>query len=141
MVVANIFAEIIIPLSDVVKEMMKKDKGHILNVASIAGFMVGPLMATYYASKNYVVRLSEAIREELHKAKSDVKISILCPGPVKTNFNDVANVKFSVKSLTSKYVAEYAIKKLERGKRTIEVLKQDLHKKPAPLRKQAEYPD
>ena len=98
------------------QNMKKKDSGQILNVASIAGFMPGPLMATYYASKSYVVRLSEAIREELKKAKSKVKISILCPGPVATNFNKVANVEFAVKSLSSEYVARYAIRKLEKGK-------------------------
>ena len=98
------------------KGMKQKNKGQILNVASIAGFMPGPLMATYYASKAYVVRLSEAIREELKKEKSKVKISILCPGPVNTNFNKVANVEFAVKSLSSEYVAKYAIKKMQKGK-------------------------
>ena len=78
-------------------DMKKVNKGHILNVASIAGFMPGPLMSTYYATKSYIVRLSEGIREELKKEKSNVKISILCPGPVSTNFNTVANVKFSLK--------------------------------------------
>lgn len=73
-------------------------------------------MATYYATKNYVVRLSEAIREELKKQKSDVKISILCPGPVKTNFNNVANVKFELNSLTSEYVAKYAVNKMLKNK-------------------------
>lgn len=73
-------------------------------------------MATYYASKNYVVRLSEAIREELKKQKSNVKISVLCPGPVKTNFNSVANVKFELHSLTSEYVAKYAVNKLLKNK-------------------------
>ena len=48
-------------------EMKKKNTGHILNVASIAGFMAGPLMATYYATKNYVVSLSKAIQKELKK--------------------------------------------------------------------------
>ena len=95
------------------KEMKKKNKGKILNVASIAGFMPGPLMATYYATKNYIVRLSEAIREELKKEKSKVQISILCPGPVETNFNKVANVKFSLREANSMQVAKYAIKKLE----------------------------
>ena len=52
------------------QDMKEKDSGKILNVASIAGFLPGPLMATYYASKNYVVRLSEAIREELRDRKS-----------------------------------------------------------------------
>lgn len=98
------------------KEMKKKNSGKILNVASIAGFMPGPLMATYYATKNYIVRLSEAIREELKREKSKVQISILCPGPVETNFNKVANVKFSLREANSMQVAKYAIKKLEKGK-------------------------
>lgn len=97
-------------------EMEKRDSGKILNVASIAGFMPGPLMATYYATKSYVVRLSEAIREELRRKKSKVQISILCPGPVNTNFNKVADVEFSIKGLTSEYVAKYAIDKFEKGK-------------------------
>ena len=67
------------------KNMLKKDKGHILNGASIAGFMPGPLMATYYATKNYIVSLTRAIHKELKKEHSNVKISLLCPGPVDTN--------------------------------------------------------
>ncbi len=97
-------------------DMKAKNQGRILNVASIAGFMPGPLMATYYASKNYVVKLSEAIREELKKEKSKVQICILCPGPVETNFNKVANVKFNLREANSMKVAKYAIKKLEKGK-------------------------
>lgn len=95
-------------------DMKKVNNGHILNVASIAGFMPGPLMSTYYATKSYVVRLSEGIREELNKEKSNVKISILCPGPVNTNFNKVANVKFSLKERNSNYIAKYAIDHLNR---------------------------
>lgn len=98
------------------KEMIQKDSGKILNVASIAGFIPGPLMTTYYSTKSYVVRLSESIREELRRRKSNVQISILCPGPVNTNFNKVADVEFSLKGLSSKYVAQYAIKKLFKGK-------------------------
>lgn len=97
-------------------DMKNKNSGKILNVASIAGFMPGPLMATYYATKAYIVRLSEAIREELKKDKSKVQISILCPGPVDTNFNKVANVKFNLKEANSQDIANYAIKKLEKGK-------------------------
>ena len=97
-------------------DMKEKDSGKILNVASIAGFMPGPLMATYYATKAYVVRLSEAIREELKKEKSNVQISILCPGPVDTNFNKVANVQFHAREANSQEIAKYAIKKLEQGK-------------------------
>ncbi len=98
------------------QQMSKKDSGKILNVASIAGFMPGPLMSTYYSTKAYVVKLSESIREELRRKKVNVQISILCPGPVSTNFNNVANVKFAIKELSSEYVAKYAIKKMLKGK-------------------------
>ena len=98
------------------QDMKKKNSGKILNVASIAGFMPGPLMATYYSTKAYVVRISEAIREELRREKSNVQISILCPGPVNTNFNKVADVQFALKGLSSEYVAKYAIEKLFKGK-------------------------
>lgn len=98
------------------KDMIARDRGTILNVASIAGFMPGPLLDTYYATKNYVVRLSEGIREELRRRKSFVKISVLCPGPVKTNFDNVAGVKFSLKGMDSTYVAKYAIDKMLKGK-------------------------
>ena len=98
------------------KDMKEKNSGKILNVASIAGYMPGPVMAGYYATKSYIVTLSESIREELKKQKSDVQISILCPGPVDTNFNNVAEGKFNVNSLSSDYVAEYAVKKFLKGK-------------------------
>lgn len=98
------------------KDMLVADKGHILNVASIAGFLPGPLMAAYYSSKAYVLRLSQSIREELKKQKSNVKISVLCPGPVNTNFNNVAGVKFGLPSFTSEQVAQYAISKMLKNK-------------------------
>lgn len=97
-------------------DMIKKNSGQILNVASIAGFMPGPLMSTYYATKNYVVSLSEGVREELRKNKSKVRISVLCPGPVKTNFDNVAGVSFSLKGKSSEMVAKYAVRKLEKKK-------------------------
>ena len=97
-------------------DMKAKCDGKILNVASIAGFIPGPLMSTYYATKAYIVRLSEGIREELKKEKSNVQISILCPGPVSTNFNKVANVVFNMREANSMDIAKYAIKKLEKGK-------------------------
>ena len=98
------------------EDMVKNNKGQILNVASIAGFMPGPLMATYYATKNYVVSLSEAVREELRKSNSKVKISILCPGPVKTNFDNVAGVQFSLKGKISEEVAKYTVRQLLKGR-------------------------
>lgn len=98
------------------KDMKKRNEGRILNVASIAGFAPGPLMETYYSSKVYVLRLSQAIYTELKKEKSNVHISVLCPGPVATEFNDVAGVHFSLKPLSSEYVARYAIDKTLKNK-------------------------
>ena len=98
------------------KDMIRNNKGHILNVASIAGMEPGPLMAAYYASKSYVIRLSRAINEEIKKRKANVKISILCPGPVDTNFNNVAKVVFKALSMPSEKVAQYGIDKALKGK-------------------------
>lgn len=94
------------------KDFVKKDQGYILNVASSAGFLPGPLMATYYASKNYVVSLTSAIHEELRRDESNVSISLLCPGPTNTEFNKVAKVSFALKGLSSMDVANYAIKQM-----------------------------
>lgn len=99
-------------------DMKAKGSGKVLNVASIAGFMPGPLMSTYYATKAYIVRISESIREELKKEKSKVQISILCPGPVSTNFNKVANVKFKMREANSMKVARICYQKI----RTREIL-------------------
>ncbi|MCB6566848.1 SDR family NAD(P)-dependent oxidoreductase, partial [Desulfovibrio desulfuricans] len=64
------------------RDFVKKDSGYILNVASSAAFLPGPLMATYYATKAYVQRLTLAMRKELQKHNSHVSVSVLCPGPV-----------------------------------------------------------
>ena len=101
------------------RDMQKRDSGYILNVASSAAFGPGPLMATYYATKAYVNNLTEAINEELRREKSNVFVCSLCPGPVDTNFNNVANVKFSVKPLTSREVAHYAIDMMFKHKTVI----------------------
>lgn len=101
------------------KDFKRSNKGIILNVASSAGFMTGPLMSSYYASKNYVVRLSLAIHEELRRQGSRVRISVFCSGPVNTDFNDRAGVKFSVAPISSEYAAKYAIDKTLEGKTVI----------------------
>ncbi|MBQ9756830.1 MAG: SDR family NAD(P)-dependent oxidoreductase [Clostridia bacterium] len=98
------------------KDFEEKDKGHILNVASIAGFLSGPLMSTYYATKGYVVKFSTALFEELRRKKSNVHISVLCPGPVDTEFNNRAGVNFLINGHKSRFVAEYAIKKMFKNK-------------------------
>ena len=98
------------------QDFIKRDSGHILNVSSMAGFMPGPYMATYYATKNYITNLSLAIYQELKRDKSNVKISIFCPGPVNTNFNNVANCHFNVKGLGSKKASKYAIDNMFKNK-------------------------
>ena len=98
------------------QDMCKKNSGYILNVASIAGFMPGPHMATYHATKAYVLKLTQSIYEELRKRNSNVKISALCPGPIKTPFLEKANVEFKTKVMTSTEVANYAIDKMFEGK-------------------------
>lgn len=91
------------------RDFVARDSGIILNVASSAGFMPGPLLSTYYASKNYVLRLTEAIYEELRHKGSHVSVSVLCPGPVNTEFNRVAKVKFAVNGISSEKCARLAV--------------------------------
>ena len=98
------------------RDFKKRNKGKIINVASVAAFMPGPLLSSYYASKSYVLRLSLAIAEELRHDKSNVTITVLCPGPVDTNFNNRAGVSFSVKPISPDYAAGYALKKAFSGK-------------------------
>lgn len=93
------------------RDFKRRNSGIIINVASSAGFLAGPLLSSYYASKNYVVRLSMAVAEELRREKSGVSITILCPGPVDTNFNNRAGVSFSMKPISPEYAAEYAIRR------------------------------
>lgn len=89
----------------------------ILNVASSAGLMKGgPLMSGYYGTKSYVCSYSFALYEELRRNNSNKHISVLCPGPVDTNFNKRAHVKFNLKSLDARYVARYAIDKMFKNK-------------------------
>ena len=98
------------------RDLIQRDSGIILNVASSAGFMPGPLLSTYYATKNYVLRLSEAVYEELRRRGSRVSISVLCPGPVNTEFNSVAKVRFAVNGISSEKCAKTAIDGALKGK-------------------------
>ena len=101
------------------RDFIKADRGAILNVASIGAFLPGPLLAGYYASKAYVLRMTEAIHEELRRRGSSVKISVLCPGPVKTGFNKRAGAAYRFNGMSSADVAAYALKKMARGKMII----------------------
>lgn len=94
------------------KDFVKKNSGYILNVCSSAGFMAGPKLNTYYATKNYLTKLTMAINEELRKDKINVVVSALCPGPTTTEFNKVAHGTFNLKSATSYEVAKYGIDKM-----------------------------
>ncbi len=98
------------------RDMLSKNSGYILNVASSAGFMAGPKLSTYYATKNYCLRLTEAMYQEAKEVGSSVHISVLCPGPVETEFNKVAKGTFHTKSASSSYVAKYAIDQMFKGK-------------------------
>jgi len=101
------------------KDFKDRNRGYILNVSSSAAFLSGPLMSTYYATKVYVLHLTEAINEELRRENSNVYIGVLCPGPVDTNFNKIAGVEFNLKSMTSSAVAKYAIDKMFKRKMLI----------------------
>lgn len=101
-------------------DFINRNNGFILNVSSSAGFMPGgPLMASYYASKSYILSLTMAIYAELKEINSKVYIGALCPGPVNTEFNKRAGVNFSIKGLESKFVADYAIKKMFKNRKLI----------------------
>ncbi|HBA37283.1 MAG TPA: ketoacyl reductase [Firmicutes bacterium] len=101
------------------RDFTKRNSGYILNVASSAGFMAGPHLDTYYATKNYLLKLTLGIYEELRSVGSKVSISALCPGPVDTNFNDVARGYFTIKGADAEYVARYAIDKMFKHKTII----------------------
>lgn len=101
------------------KEFLKRNSGYILNVSSIASFFPGPLLTSYYASKAYVRTLTESIRGEIAARRSNIYIGALCPGPVKTEFDRVAEVKFSLKGADAHKTALYAVKKMFRKKTII----------------------
>ena len=94
------------------KDFVKKDSGRILNISSSAAFTPGPLFSTYYATKSYVYSLTMSIYEELRRNKSNVKISVACPGAFDSDFLKKAKIN-EVKYLKStKYIASYIIKKM-----------------------------
>lgn len=101
------------------KDFKERNSGRILNVASAAAFAPGPYMAAYYSSKAYVLRLTQSVAYELKEDNVNVTVSALCPGPVSTEFNNVAGVRFAMKPLSSKYVAKYAIREMNKGKTVI----------------------
>lgn len=101
------------------QDFKKRDYGFILNTASSAGFLPGPFFSSYYASKAYIVRMTQAVHEELRRERSNVSLSMLCPGPVGTEFMDKARVDFSMPPMDSRFVAEYAVRQMFAGELTI----------------------
>lgn len=98
------------------RDMVRNGHGVLLNVGSCAGFMAGPTFSSYYASKNYVVRLTEAIHEELRRLHSSVRVSCLCPGPTATDFNPNSGVKVSGKQISARQVAREGVEGALKGK-------------------------
>ena len=102
------------------KAMRPAGGGYILNVASSAGlFPGGPYMATYYATKAYVASLTQGVAEELRLAGSRLYVGCLCPGPVDTEFNKVAEVRFALKGITPERCVRAALKGMKRRKTVI----------------------
>lgn len=98
-------------------DMLKFDEGHIINIASIAGFLPGPYMCTYHACKAYVLLLGEAISYEIRKTK--VKLLTLCPGPFLSNFVKLAHNDYTfekIKPVSAEKVATFGYKKSLKGK-------------------------
>ncbi len=102
------------------KNMQRQGRGYILNVASSAGLIpAGPYMGTYYATKAYVTSLTRAIAAEQSQMHSRIYVGCLCPGPVDTEFNDVADVTFSLKGISASRCVKYAVRQMWRRKTVI----------------------
>ncbi|HYL22529.1 MAG TPA: SDR family oxidoreductase [Gemmatimonadales bacterium] len=86
--------------------MVAEHRGAILNVASIAGFVPGPLMAVYYATKAYVISFSEALAEETRH--SGVTVTVLCPGTTRTEFQERAGFDLEAGRVRGPWVADAA---------------------------------
>ena len=97
-------------------DFKRRGCGYILNTASVAGFLPGPMFSSYYASKAYIVRMTQAIAEELRKDRTGVHVSMLCPGPVSTEFSETARVKFHLFQYSSEKLAEHAVREMFAGK-------------------------
>ena len=98
-------------------EMLKRNEGHIINVASIAAFMPAPYMCTYHACKSYVLLLGEAISYEIRK--TNVKLLTLCPGPFNSKFVELAHNDYTfkkIKPIEASDVAAFGYKKSLQGK-------------------------
>lgn len=101
------------------RDWVGRKKGRILNVSSTAAFQPGPMMAVYFATKAYVLHLSEALNHELRR--EGITVTTLCPGPTKTHFLEDSGMKVSrlvknVKVASPRSVAELGFKAMMKGK-------------------------
>lgn len=104
----------------ILHRMEAEGGGAILNVASSAGlFPAGPYMSGYYATKAYMASLTRGVAEELRQAKSPVYVGCLCPGPVNTEFNDVADVSFALPGISAEECVDYALRMMARRQTVI----------------------
>lgn len=99
--------------------IMAEKGGKILNVASSAAFCSGPLLSSYYASKAYVLRLSNGVREELRRSGIPVSITVFCPGPVETEFGEVSGSNLGTGIITAEFAAKKAVEGMLKGKKII----------------------
>lgn len=99
------------------KQMVERNKGKILNVASTGSYHPGPYTAVYYATKAYVLSFTEALAEELKDY--DITISALCPGATKTNFSKNAGKKDNASAMSPEFVAKKAYEGLMKNKSII----------------------
>ena len=99
------------------KSFLEKGKGRILNVASSAAFFSGPLFSSYYASKAYLLHLSEAVSQEV--GNKDVTVSVFCPGPVKTEFGYRDGLSDGRGAISPEFAARRAVDGALSGKRII----------------------
>lgn len=102
--------------------LRRNGRGHIMQMASVAGFQPGPLSAVYYASKAYVVSFSEALHNE--SSGSGVTVTAVCPGPTITGFQRVSGVVSGARAggappMSSRAVAELAYRGTRAGKRIV----------------------
>ncbi|MDF9895669.1 UNVERIFIED_ORG: short-subunit dehydrogenase [Pseudomonas vranovensis] len=91
--------------------------GQILNVASLAAFAPGPWMSSYAASKAYVLHFSEGLREELKR--TGIKVSVLCPGPVRSPLRRIPRLEKGQRSLSPEEVALYTVRALDKNRALI----------------------
>lgn len=96
------------------EEFEKRDSGIVLNIASTAGFSPSPIMANYYASKAYIIRLSQGIDFELREKGSSARVAVFAPGAINTDFNNKMGVKS--RGISADKAVSKCVKDLEKGK-------------------------